>query len=91
MSRDLDWLQTVDQQTHAVHLRQLLASPSATNEKSLRAFLHRQLSKPSKDGEVRDKIDLLVVQYFALCATPELIGTNLDISVIRRSVASGAG
>ena len=80
MSRDLDWLQSVDQQTHAVHLRQLLASPSATNEKSLRAFLHRQLSKPSKDGEVRDKIDLLVVQYFALCATPELIGTHLDVS-----------
>jgi hypothetical protein len=80
MGRDLEWLQSVDARTQPVQLRHLLATPQATKEKSLRAFLHRQLSKPVHGGEDRDKIDLLVVQYFVLCATPELIATDLGVS-----------
>jgi hypothetical protein len=84
MGRDLEWLQSVDARTQTVHLRQLLATPLAAKEKSLCAFLHRQLSKPVHGTEDRDKIDLLVVQYFVLCATPELIASDLGVAAFAK-------
>jgi hypothetical protein len=84
MERDLAWLQKVDAESQAVHLRQFLATPSATKEEALRAYVRRQLAKPEKNDADRDKIDLLVVQYFALCATPEMIAAGLDINSVAK-------
>ena len=84
MERDLAWLQKVDAESQAVHLRQFLATPSATKEEPLRAYVRRQLAKPEKRDADRDKIDLLVVQYFALCAPPEMIAAGLDTNSVTR-------
>lgn len=84
MERDLAWLQKVDAESQAVHLRQFLATPSATREEPLRAYVRRQLAKPEKNDADRDKMDLLVVQYFALCAPPEMIAAGLDINSVAR-------
>jgi hypothetical protein len=81
---DLSWLDDVDRKLQAVHIRQFLAVPSAAGEEGLRIFLRRQLFKPDKSSEDRDKIDLLVVQYFALCAPHELMAALIDSADVAR-------
>ena len=76
--RDLLWLDEVDAQVQAVDIRQLLATPTAAREEGLRIFLLRHLHKPAKLASDRDKVDLLVVQYFVLCAPQELIEGNVQ-------------
>lgn len=71
--RDLHWLDEVDRHAQAVHLRRLLATPTAASENSLRLLVQRHLSKLEKLRTDRDKIDLLVVQYFVLCAPQDVI------------------
>jgi len=48
--RDLLWLDDVDRQVQAVHIRQFLATPAAAREEGLRIFLQRQLLKPDKQN-----------------------------------------
>ena len=81
---DSAWLDQVDRKLQAVHIRQFLATPSAAREESLRALLRRHLFKPDKTSEDRDKIDLLVVQYFALCAPHELMAALIDLTDVAR-------
>ncbi len=81
---DFNWLDQVDRKLQAVHIRQFLATPSAAREEGLRVFLRRQLYKPDKTTEDRDKIDLLVVQYFALCAPHELMAAVIDLADVAR-------
>ena len=71
--RDLQWLDEVDRHAQAVHLRRFLATPAAASENGLRLLVQRHLSKLDKLRADRDKIDLLVVQYFVLCAPQEVI------------------
>jgi len=81
---DFAWLDQVDRKLQAVHIRQFLATPSAAREEGLRALLRRHLFKPDKTSEDRDKIDLLVVQYFALCAPNELMAALIDLTDVAR-------
>jgi len=83
-ANDLAWLDGVDRKLQAVHIRQFLATPSAAREEGLRALLRRHLFKPDKTSEDRDKIDLLVVQYFALCAPHELMAALIDLADVAR-------
>jgi hypothetical protein len=82
--RDLLWLDQVDQQLQAVHLRQFLVTPAVAREDSLGLFLQRQLRKPEKLPADRDKIDLLLVQYFVLCAPQDLIAGRIETSDVAR-------
>ena len=83
-AEDLAWLDQVDRRLQAVHIRHFLATPSAAREEGLRALLRRHLFKPDKTSEDRDKIDLLVVQYFALCAPHELMAALIDLTDVAR-------
>jgi hypothetical protein len=83
-ANDFAWLDQVDRKLQAVHIRQFLATPSAAREEGLRALLRRHLFKPDKTSEDRDKIDLLVVQYFALCAPHELMAALIDLPDVAR-------
>jgi hypothetical protein len=83
-ANDFGWLDQVDRKLQAVHIRQFLATPSAAREEGLRALLRRHLFKPDKTSEDRDKIDLLVVQYFALCAPHELMAALIDLADVAR-------
>ena len=85
--RDLQWLDEVDAQVQAVDIRQLLATPTAAREDGLRVFLLRHLHKPAKLASDRDKVDLLIVQYFVLCAPQDLIAGSVafeDVAGILR-------
>jgi hypothetical protein len=82
--RDLVWMDEVDRRVEAVHLRQFLATPGVAREEGLRVFLNRQLLKPDKQVYDRDKIDLLIVQYFVLCAPQELIEGNIEFEDVAK-------
>ena len=82
--RDLLWMDQVDRQVQAVHLRHLLVTPAVAREDGLRLFLQRHLCKPEKLPADRDKIDLLLVQYFVLCAPQDLIAGPIDDSDVAK-------
>ena len=91
--RDLNWLEQMDRYVQAVHLRHFLVTPAVEREDGLRLFLRRQLNKPEKLPADRDKIDLLVVQYFVLCAPQELIAGHVedsDVAAILEPVLGAA-
>ena len=70
--RDLQWLDAIDGKVRAFQIRQLPSEILNSSEEALRSFIQRQLKRPDKTDADRDKIDLLLVQYFALCAPVEL-------------------
>jgi hypothetical protein len=82
--RDLQWLESVDQKLLAYQIRQLPPQLLNANEQNLRAFIQRQLKKPDKTNADRDKIDLLLVQYFALCAPDELVRQEISLDHVAR-------
>jgi hypothetical protein len=82
--RDLAWLNTIDDKVRAYQIRQLPAETLNASEETLRAFIHRQLRKPDKSTVDRDKIDLLLVQYFALCAPEELYRNEIKLDDVAK-------
>ncbi len=89
----LAWLATIDQKTLAYQIRQLPSNILNGSEAGLRALIHRQLKKEDKTTADRDKIDLLLVQYFAMCASEELVHKEItleDVARILRPVLSEA-
>ncbi len=79
LDRDLAWFNSIDEAVRAFQIRQLPPETLNASEESLRAFILRQLRKPDKTTVDRDKIDLLLVQYFALCAPEELYRTQIRL------------
>ena len=59
-------------------MRQLLQSTSLQNEENLRYLIARHLDKKQKTEADKDKIDFLLVQYFAHCAPHGLAETALE-------------
>lgn len=68
IGRVRDWLERMDALIQVHQLRQFLQSTSIADEEVLRALLKRQLDRPEKTDAVRDKVDYLLVQYYAYCA-----------------------
>jgi hypothetical protein len=82
--RDLKWLDTIDDHLLAYQLRQVPPATLHASEPSLRAFIQRQLRKPEKSTVDRDKVDWLLVQYFALCAPVELYRQEIQLEDVAR-------
>jgi hypothetical protein len=80
----LTWLATIDQKTLAYQIRQLPSNVLNGSEAALRALIHRQLKKEEKTTADRDKIDLLLVQYFAMCASEELVHREITLEDVAR-------
>jgi hypothetical protein len=73
------WLDEMDQRVVVHELRHLLqATTLNANENSLCALIHRHLQKSSKTNVDRDKIDFLLVQYFALCAPAKIYHKQIE-------------
>jgi hypothetical protein len=82
--RDLKWLDRIDENLLAYQLRQLPSEILNASEPALRAFIQRQLRKPNKSAVDRDKVDWLLVQYFALCAPEELYRQQVQLENVAR-------
>jgi hypothetical protein len=75
------WLDAMDTQVQVHQLRQLLQTTTlSASESGLRALIMRHLRKPSKNNTDRDKIDFLLVQYFALCAPAKIYHKQIELA-----------
>jgi hypothetical protein len=75
-----NWLDSMDQQVMVHQLRHLLQMTTLNaSESGLRALIMRHLRKPSKSTVDRDKIDFLLVQYFALTAPPKIYHKQIEL------------
>ncbi len=84
------WLNAMDQQVMVHQLRHLLQMTTLNaSESGLRALIMRHLKKPGKTLTDRDKIDFLLVQYFALCAPAKIFHKQIeltDVAVVMKPV-----
>ncbi len=80
----LQWLAAIDEKTMAYQIRQLPPNVLNGSEAALRALIHRQLKKTDKTTADRDKIDLLLVQYFAMCASEDLVHKEITLEDVAR-------
>jgi hypothetical protein len=75
-----EWLNAMDQEVMAHQLRHLLQMTTLNaSETSLRGLIRRHLRKPQKSNPDRDKIDFLLVQYFALQAPPKIYHRQIEL------------
>jgi hypothetical protein len=84
------WLDEMDQRVAVHELRKLLQTTTLNaNETSLCALIHRHLQKTAKTNVDRDKVDFLLVQYFALCAPAKIYHKQIephDVAQVMRPV-----
>jgi hypothetical protein len=74
------WLDAMDQQVLVYQLRHLLQMTTLNaSEAGLRGLIQRHLRKPAKTNMDRDKIDFLLVQYFALCAPAKIYHKQIEL------------
>ena len=75
------WTNSMDQRVMVHQLRHLLQMTTLNaSESGLRALILRHLRKPTKSAIDRDKIDFLLVQYFALCAPAKIYHKQVELS-----------
>ena len=75
------WLDSMDQRVIVYQLRHLLQMTTMNaSESSLKSLIERHLRKPTKTHFDRDKIDFLLVQYFALCAPAKIYHKRIEHS-----------
>jgi hypothetical protein len=75
-----NWLESLDSRVLVHQLRHLLQQTTLNaSESGLRALIQRHLRKPSKTNVDRDKIDFLLVQYFALCAPAKIYHKQIEL------------
>src|SRR4029077_7927929 len=83
-------LDSLDQRVLVHQLRHLLQMTTLNaSEASLRSLIQRHLRKPSKTNIDRDKIDFLLVHYFALCAPAKIYHKQIeldDVAVVMEPV-----
>jgi len=76
-----EWLDSMDQQVLVHQLRHLLQMTTLNaSETGLRALIQRHLRKAKKSNVDRDKIDFLLVQYFALCAPAKIYHKQIELA-----------
>ena len=94
VERNLRWFDEMDSLVKAFQIRQLPPATLNAKEEGLRAFIQRHLRKSEKTTVDRDKIDFLLVQYFALCAPESFYHDEIspaDVSRVLRPVLGEAG
>src|ERR1700733_6033823 len=75
------WLDAMDQRVLVYQLRHLLqATTMNASESSLQSLTERHLRKQTKSTFDRDKIDFLLVQYFALCAPAKIYHKRIELA-----------
>jgi hypothetical protein len=78
VARAQHWFDEIDTHVQVWQLRQLLQSTNLQNEENLRYLIARHLEKKNKNESDKDKIDFLLVQYFAHCSPHGLNETSLE-------------
>ena len=72
LNRVWAWFDAMDDRVQVHQLRQLLQGTALATPENISALIRRHLDKPRKNSADRDKIDFLLVQYFAHRAPPDV-------------------
>lgn len=84
MDRVRQWFDQMDNHIQVWQLRQLLQSTTLQNEENLRYLIVRHLERPHKTEADKDKLDFLLVQYFAHCAPHGINEQQLNLDEVAR-------
>jgi hypothetical protein len=84
VERNLRWFDEMDGLVKVFQIRQLPPATLNAKEEGLRAFIQRHLNKSQKTTSDRDKIDFLLVQYFALCAPESFYHNEISLADVSR-------
>jgi hypothetical protein len=84
VERNLRWFDEMDGLVKVFQIRQLPPATLNAKEEGLRAFIRRHLKKSQKTASDRDKIDFLLVQYFALCAPESFYHDEISLADVSR-------
>lgn len=81
------WLEEMDQKVQVHQLRHLLQMTTLNaSEEGLRAVTLRHLRKSAKTSADRSKIDFLLVQYFALCASAKVYHKQIELADVAQVI-----
>ncbi len=77
------WFTEMDPRIQVHHLRQLLQNAGiAASEEKLHGLIDRHLSKPELSETDHDKLDFLLVQYFAVCSPPSFQDREVQVDEV---------
>ena len=80
LARVQAWFDVIDDRLHVAQFRQLLQGTAvAASEEKLQVLIERHYTKPEKTEADRDKLDFLLVQYFAVCSPPNVSDRELQM------------
>jgi hypothetical protein len=91
MERVRQWFDGMDGHIQVWQLRQLLQSTSLQNEENLRYLIARHLERPHKTEADKEKLDFLLVQYFAHCAPQGISENQLTLDEVARVLEPALG
>ncbi len=80
LERVWKWFDDVDERVQVFQLRQLMQFSALATEQNLQLLIERHWGKPARSEAGRDKLDFLLVQYFAHCVSPELSENNAEFA-----------
>ncbi|MGH9554469.1 MAG: hypothetical protein ACRD2Y_01480, partial [Terriglobales bacterium] len=80
LERVWKWFDDVDERVQVFQLRQLMQFSALATEQNLHLLIERHLGKSSHSEAGRDKVDFLLVQYFAHCVSPDLSEHNTEFA-----------
>ena len=85
------WFSAMDQRIQVHHLRQFGQTSAQMNEDALRDFVTHHLHKQPRSAKDRDKIDFLLVQFFAQVVPQEMTGADLTVALVGKTLAGVLG
>jgi hypothetical protein len=91
MDRVRCWFDDMDGHIQVWQLRQLLQSTSLQNEENLRYLIARHLERRHKTEADKEKLDFLLVQYFAHCAPQGISENQLTLEDVARVLEPALG
>src|SRR4051812_7241619 len=81
----------MDERIGPQHWRQIIQTTNVANDENLRDVLDRHLKRPTKNPTDLDKIDFLMVQYFAQCAPSGVAGREVSMEEVAQVLAPLVG
>jgi hypothetical protein len=91
LARVRQWFQNADGLIHVWQFRQLLQSTNLQTEENLRYLILRHLDKDHKTESDKEKIDFLLVQYFAHCAPERVIEHPITLEGVAQVLEPALG
>lgn len=91
LGRIRQWFHHADGLIHVWQLRQLLQSTNLQTEENLRYLILRHLDKEQKTESDKEKIDFLMVQYFAHCAPEGVIEHPITLESVAQVLEPALG